>query len=135
MSWKFKIGIVFFDTGWSLIIVFFPKNFVVFYLPGECKHTDTEGKQRKEYFKIFEKTQYLMHTLYYIRNICNHNILKSISVNFNLTFNSTFCSMTGSVRRSVRWSAAGSVSRSVTIFLYLLFFDIAINPIFRISSY
>ena len=30
---------------------------LVFYLPGMCKHTDTEGKQRKspEYFKIFKK--------------------------------------------------------------------------------
>ena len=56
----------------------FPSNFViflnsassaaalVFYLPGVCTHTDTEGKQRKasqEYFKILEKTQYLMNTL------------------------------------------------------------------------
>ena len=45
----------------------FPENFViilnsvisaaalVFYLPGVCTHTDTEGKQCKEYFKIFGK--------------------------------------------------------------------------------
>ena len=41
---------------------------LVFYLPVMCTHTDTEGKQRKvrvqNYFKIFEKTQYLMNTLY-----------------------------------------------------------------------
>ena len=31
---------------------------LVFYLPGMCTHTDTEGEQRKaspEYFKIFGK--------------------------------------------------------------------------------
>ena len=50
-------------TGCSLKIVFFPENFVifvnsassavalVFYLPGVCTHTDTEGKQSPEYFK------------------------------------------------------------------------------------
>ena len=41
---------------------------LVFYLPVMCTHTDTEGKQSKvrvrKYFKIFEKTQYLMNTLY-----------------------------------------------------------------------
>ena len=38
---------------------------LVFYLPGVCTHTDTEGKQSPEYFKIFEKkTQFLMNTLY-----------------------------------------------------------------------
>ena len=54
-------------TGCSLNIVFFPLNFViflnsassatalVFYLPGVCTHTDTEGKQSPEYFKIFGK--------------------------------------------------------------------------------
>ena len=47
------------DTGCSLNIVFFPYRFVIFlnsassapalmfYLPGVCTHTDTEGKQRK----------------------------------------------------------------------------------------
>ena len=47
------------DTVCSLIIVFFPYIFgiflnsassaaaLVFYLPCECTHTDTEGKQRK----------------------------------------------------------------------------------------
>ena len=50
-------------TGCSLNIVFFPLNVViflnsassdaalVFYLPGVCTHTDTEGKQNPEYFK------------------------------------------------------------------------------------
>ena len=28
---------------------------LVFYLPGMCTHTDTEGKQSQEYFKIFGK--------------------------------------------------------------------------------
>ena len=28
---------------------------LVFYLPGVCTHTDTEGKQSQEYFKIFGK--------------------------------------------------------------------------------
>ena len=67
-------------TGCSLKIVFFPLNFViflnsassaaalVFYLPGVCTHTDTEGKQRKarvrNILKSSEKTQYLMNTLY-----------------------------------------------------------------------
>ena len=49
-------------TGCSLNIVFFPSNVViflnsassaaalVFYLPGVCTHTDTEGKQSSEYF-------------------------------------------------------------------------------------
>ena len=42
---------------------------LVFYLPGVCTHTDTEGKtekgQSQEYFKIFEKKpQYLVITLY-----------------------------------------------------------------------
>ena len=51
------------DTGCSLNIVFLPYSFViflnsassavalVFYLPGVCTHTDTEGKQGPEYFK------------------------------------------------------------------------------------
>ena len=47
-------------TGCSLNIMFFSLNFVIFlnsassaaalvfyYMPGECTHTDTEGKQRK----------------------------------------------------------------------------------------
>ena len=42
---------------------------LVFYLPGVCTHTDTEGKQRKgrvrNIFKISEKTQFLMNTLYF----------------------------------------------------------------------
>ena len=50
-----------YETGCSLIIVFFPKNIVIFlnsassaaalefYLPGVCTHTDTEGKQSPEY--------------------------------------------------------------------------------------
>ena len=52
-------------TGCSLNIVFcdFPNSgssaaALVFYLPGECTHTDTKGKQRKtsqEYSKIFGK--------------------------------------------------------------------------------
>ena len=41
---------------------------VVFYLPGVCTHTDTEGKQRKtrvrNILKSLEKTQYLMNSLY-----------------------------------------------------------------------
>ena len=41
---------------------------LVFYLPGVCTHTDTEGKQRKtrvgNFLKSLEKTQYLMNTLY-----------------------------------------------------------------------
>ena len=51
----------------SLKIVFFPLNFViflnsassaaalVFYLPGVCTHTATEGKQSPEYFSKFGK--------------------------------------------------------------------------------
>ena len=54
-------------TGCSLKIVFFPLNFViflnsassaaalVFYLPGVCTHTATEGKQSPEYFSKFGK--------------------------------------------------------------------------------
>ena len=42
---------------------------LVFYLPGVCTHTDTEGKQRKarvrNILKSSEKTQYLMNTLYF----------------------------------------------------------------------
>ena len=50
------------STGCSLNIVFFPSNVVIFlnsassaaallfYLPGVCTHTDTEGKQSSEYF-------------------------------------------------------------------------------------
>ena len=58
----------------------FPQNVVIFlnsasfaaaaldfYLPGECKHTVTEGEQRKarvrNILKSSEKTQYLMNTL------------------------------------------------------------------------
>ena len=46
---------------------------LVFYLPGVCTHTDTEGKtekgQSQEHFKIFGKiTQYLMNTLYIYDN-------------------------------------------------------------------
>ena len=42
---------------------------LVFYLPGMCTHTDTEGKQRKvrvwNILKSLEKTQYLINTPYY----------------------------------------------------------------------
>ena len=41
---------------------------LVFYLPSECTHTETEGKQRKarvrNILKNLEKTQYLMNTLH-----------------------------------------------------------------------
>ena len=38
---------------------------LVFYLPGVCTHTDTEGKQSPEnILKSSKKTQYLMNTLY-----------------------------------------------------------------------
>ena len=41
---------------------------LVFYLPGMCTHTDTEGKQRKprvrNILKKSEKIHYLMNTLY-----------------------------------------------------------------------
>ena len=50
---------------------------LVFYLPGVCTHTDTEGKQRKprvrKNLKSFEKTQYLMNTLYISITECFHN--------------------------------------------------------------
>ena len=67
-------------TGCSLNIVFFLKSCLdflnsacsgaalMFYLPGVCTNTDTEGKQRKNWvrniLKSLEKTQYLMNTLY-----------------------------------------------------------------------
>ena len=56
------------STGCSLNIVFFPKNFViflnsassaaalVFYLPGVCTHSDTEGKQRNARVKNILKS-------------------------------------------------------------------------------
>ena len=41
---------------------------LVFYLPSEYTHTETKGKPREArvriYFKTFEKTQYLLNTLY-----------------------------------------------------------------------
>ena len=44
---------------------------LVFYLPGVCTHTGTKGKQRKtrvrNILKSLEKTQYLINTLYYIK--------------------------------------------------------------------
>ena len=56
----------------------FPYNFViflnsasfaaalVFYLPGVCTHTDTEGKQSTEYFKKFGKnTIFNEHPVYF----------------------------------------------------------------------
>ena len=55
------------NTECSLNIVFFRENFViflnsagsaaalVFYLPGVCTHTDTEGKQKRTEFGIFQK--------------------------------------------------------------------------------
>ena len=45
---------------------------LVFYLPGMCTHTDTEGKQKKarEYFKIFGKnTIFNEHPVLYMRII------------------------------------------------------------------
>ena len=49
---------------------------------GVCTHTDTEEKQSPEYFKIFEKTQYLMSTLYVHRipvlETCHKYYLKSV---------------------------------------------------------
>ena len=75
-----KEGRIIQATGCSLNIVFFPYNFVnflnsassaaalVFYLPGVCTHTDTEGKQRKarvqNILKSSGKKQYLMNSLY-----------------------------------------------------------------------
>ena len=59
-------GLFNYGTECSLNIVFFSSNVViflnsassaavlVFYLPGVCTHTDTEGKQSSEYFKKFE---------------------------------------------------------------------------------
>ena len=45
---------------------------LVFYLPGVCTHTDTEGKQRKarvrNILKYPEKTQYLINTLYHAKD-------------------------------------------------------------------
>ena len=44
---------------------------LVFYLPGMCALTGTDGKQRKarvrNILKSSEKTQYLMNTLYFFR--------------------------------------------------------------------
>ena len=66
-------------TRYSLNIVFFPYNFVIFLNSASssaalvfdlqlCTLAETEGKPRETriYFKIFEKTQYLMDTLYHI---------------------------------------------------------------------
>ena len=40
---------------------------LVFYLPGVCTHTNTEGKQSPEYFKLFEKnTIFNEHPVSYI---------------------------------------------------------------------
>ena len=80
-------------TGCSLNIVIFLNSAssaaaLVFYLPGVCTHTDTEGKQRKarvrNILKSSEKTQYLMNTLYYfltysILHIFSNSMLKRVS--------------------------------------------------------
>ena len=51
---------------------------LVFYLPGECTHTDTEGQQRKarvrNILKSLEKTQYLMNALYIFENPDQHSL-------------------------------------------------------------
>ena len=44
---------------------------LVFYLPGVCTHTDTEGKQSPEYFKIFEKN-----TIFYEHPVDEVNIFQ-----------------------------------------------------------
>ena len=81
-----------YGTGCSLNIVFFPLNVMIFpnsasfaaalvcYLPssgpsiksGVHKLTPRENRERPEseiYSKIFEKTQYLMNTLYVMSNM------------------------------------------------------------------
>ena len=60
---------------------------LVFYLPGVCTHTDTEGKQRKtrvrNILKSLEKTQHLMNTLYQsIMLTLNHSLIFKLSVFF-----------------------------------------------------
>ena len=49
---------------------------LVFYLPGVCTHTDTEGKQRKarvrNILKSWGKTEYLMNTQYMPKFILTH---------------------------------------------------------------
>ena len=55
---------------------------LVFYLPSECTHTDTEGKQRKirvrNILKSLEKTQYLMNTLYLNVGNCYQSINREL---------------------------------------------------------
>ena len=63
------------STGCSLNIVFFPQNVVnflnsassaaalVFYLPGVCTHTDTEGKQRKARVRNILKSSRKKHNI------------------------------------------------------------------------
>ena len=77
-------------TGCSLNIVgFFPENFaiilnyaisaaaLVFYLPGLCTHTDTEGKQRNarvlNILKSLEKNTILNEHPVIVTVICNRN--------------------------------------------------------------
>ena len=84
------------STGCSLNIVFFSQNVLlflnsassaaalVFYLPGVCIHTDTEGKQRKvrvrNIFKKFEKnTIYNEHPVYFYILNCNAIQCKNLS--------------------------------------------------------
>ena len=58
---------------------------LVFYLPGVCTHQGkTEKGKSPKYFKIFEKTQYLMNTLYHFvlstsPSFQNHGIQSNIS--------------------------------------------------------
>ena len=55
---------------------------LVFYLPSECTHTDTEGKQRKarvrNILKYSGKSQYLM--IYLIDFICTESQHDSLSL-------------------------------------------------------
>ena len=92
-GWTNKVGSS--STGCSLNIVFFSENFViflnfassaaalVFYLPGVCTHTDTEGKQGKvRVWNIFRNSE--KNTILNEHPVCMAQLLAFIEIELRL---------------------------------------------------
>ena len=92
-----------------------------------CTHTDTEGKPREVrpesgiYFKIFEKTQYLMNTLY-VMFICMYSII-SLTIYLSITHTHTLCRYLVLINRSVREMRRGAGTAAREHVVVVLPFD------------
>ena len=111
---------------------------LVFYLPGVCTHTETQGKQRKtrvrNILKSLEKTQYLMNTMYYWS--CVHNILPFICLCVEFHYSSIIPFLNSSILPLFHSSILQFFhSKILQFFNYFIlpFFHSSIVPFFRSS--